>query len=177
MPLLKVTNFESSIVELKSSIELLPDILEKMELNIDKVKKLSSFFNLHKQEMEQLDNSVNHSLLLLQSRLKNDTLSCLTEEANKLGKVILDKSQVEEKDKKLEELQKNIDSKVEFESNKLQQKFNDDLENKMTICKILSEKEKNELQSMIKIKDFELSYVKLLNDKLNDDKNVCKINV
>jgi hypothetical protein len=162
---LKLSNFDDIMIDLKISINMFPDILNKLELNINSVKKLSLFFSEYKDQIDQLSNNSNHTLQLLKSKLSNDVLNVLTVEAAKSGHVVVKKEYMTKLENENETLQKIIDCKLEKEIKKLEDKSDEELNSKISLCKLIAEKDNIKLQSIISMKDFELEFLKNLNNK------------
>ena len=74
-------------------------------------------------------------------------------------------------EEKCSKLQKYIDSELEKDKKAVEDKYNDDLENKLQMCKLLSEKDKIQYESQLESSKYKIEFLEKLVKKYEGDKS------
>lgn len=167
----KPINFTVTMHNLTLALKNFSQDVEKISLDINTIKQLSSIFEDHKDNIKDLDFCSNQTIQVLQIKLKHDTLNCIKEEALKLNKSVIDNDHIKLLEDKIESLQKIIDNDLEKKKEELEEKYNEDLKDKVNTCKILSEKETIKYEAQIQMKDYKIEFLEKIVKKYEDNKS------
>lgn len=160
MPVVKAIDYNGVAQELSKSLNVLPEMVERFEKTVSNIKTLSSVFADNKNQLLYMEEQNSADIKNYEIKTKNQSLEFLTEEIKKFNRIIVHKSMLDDLEEKCAKLQKYIDSELENEKKLLQKKYEEDLDNKMTICKIIAEKDKMQCALKLENKEFEINFLK-----------------
>lgn len=171
MPVVKPIDYTGIFHELNKLLNSLPDLVEKFEKNVSSIKTLSSVFTDNKNQLLYMDEQSVIDRQNYEIKTKNQSLEFLTEEIKKFDRIIIHKNMLNDLEEKCSKLQKYIDSELEKDKKAVEDKYNDDLENKLQMCKILAEKDKIQYESQLEYSKYKIEFLEKLVQKYEGDKS------
>lgn len=168
MPVVKPIDYKLILQELNMLLNSLPDLVEKFEKNVSSIKTLSSVFTENKNQLLNMEEQSLIDQNNYEIKIKNKSLEFLSEEIKKFDRIIVHKNMLNDLEEKNSKLQKYIDSELGNEKKLLEDKYNEDLESKLQMCKLLAEKDKIQYESQIECLKYKNEFLEKMLQKCEE---------